>query len=47
MIIDDNCLLTPIYISVSLCAQYPYVHDVQIYEPYGSDWRPYNGWFSK
>jgi len=47
MIFDDYCLINPIYISTSIVAEYPYVQDVQIYEPFGSDWRPYNGWLNK
>jgi ABC-type transport system substrate-binding protein len=47
ILIDDYCVVTPIYARVSICAKDKSLHDVQMYEPWGADWRPGNAWFEK
>ena len=47
LVIDEYCMMNPIYLSNSICAKAPEVHDLRMYEYWVNQWTPADAWLSK
>jgi len=47
MIIDEYCMVTPVYVSYGIAAQSSQVHDLRMLEHWYQQWTPQDTWLSK
>jgi len=47
ILIDQYCVLIPLYVAPNFAAKDPTIHDDKIYDPWGDMWYPENAWLEK